>query len=186
MEDNHVEQTGNTVYGDQAGRDIIKHVIEQTGHPKIKALYVKLQEEAKNNSQLSHFIEELEEYTRKIDSEIIGLEEKLKLGSRDYILEFASKSKEKFVKKLSRYQFSESAQKIFVVLLAETFTRFHRSVYPLICAGRDIAEVNDAISREISGPITKMLGENIMELCAVEVEGMLYFLTGNCHIKWSK
>ena len=32
--------------------------------------------------------------------------------------------------------------------------------------------------------IAECLGENILELYDDEIAGMLFYLTGNCHIKW--
>ena len=37
---------------------------------------------------------------------------------------------------------------------------------------------------EIIEPTYKHLEENILDINAVEIEGMLFFLTGNCHLRW--
>jgi hypothetical protein len=42
------------------------------------------------------------------------------------------------------------------------------------------------IKDEIINVLLQKLGENILEIYADSISGMLFFLTGNCHIKWSK
>ena len=64
------------------------------------------------------------------DEEIGGLEEKLRAGNYENLLDFAQKTKELFTKKLASYQFSETAQEIHAYLLAEVYTRFNFHVFP--------------------------------------------------------
>ena len=52
------------------------------------------------------------------------------------------------------------------------------------------AEISRAISYEIIDPVMKTIHEegchDIMGLSSTEVEGMIFFLTGLCHINWNK
>jgi hypothetical protein len=56
----------------------------------------------------------------------------------------------------------------------------------MIALNADLTEIKRAVQHEIIDPIEAMLGENVLDLYADEINGMLYFLTGNCHIRWTK
>jgi hypothetical protein len=51
-------------------------------------------------------------------------------------------------------------------------------------------EISKAISVEIIAPIIKTIQDegcnDIMGLSSTDINGMIYFLTGQCHIKWNK
>ena len=40
------------------------------------------------------------------------------------------------------------------------------------------------IAQAVLHRVRRLLGENPLRLFAEEINGMLYFLTGNCHIRW--
>ena len=71
-------------------------------------------------------------------------------------------------------------------MLAEVYSRFHLAIAPMIAADAELGAINKAVQHEIIEPIQQMLEENVLELYADEINGMLYFLTGNCHIRWTK
>lgn len=48
----------------------------------------------------------------------------------------------------------------------------------------DRIEIPPKVYEIVVGPVNEMLGENVLELKANDVAGMVYFLTGNCHITW--
>lgn len=169
-----------------AGGDINKTIIVPTDNTYLGDLYKRLQAEIDGNAQVRELIENLEHYTSRIPGDTIGLEAKLTGGQRTDLLNFATRTKELFSKKLLKYQFFESAQKIYLFLLAQVYTRYHNNVYPLIQSNQPPATVNQAIQSQIIDPIEKMLGKNMLDLCSDEINGILYFLTGNCHIKWTK
>jgi hypothetical protein len=90
------------------------------------------------------------------------------------------------VKKLAEFQFSRSAQEMQCLLLAEVYTRFHHCVWPALCEGRHQDEIQTLIQKHIIDPVSQMLGENVLNIYTDELTGMLYFLTGNCHIRWAQ
>ena len=57
-------------------------------------------------------------------------------------------------------------------------------IIPLIKEGLSKTLINKAIQETIIDPIHHLLEVNILNLCSDEIHGMLYFLTGNCHLKW--
>ena len=193
MSENIVSQSENEVGGDQAGRDIIhnrntvnyklgKHF--QVTYP-IQSLYADYELEKATNPQLTEFIEELNYFYNKLEGEVIGLEGKLKKANRDSFIKFALRVKEIYHKKLYKHQFSETAQRINVFVLALVESYFTNIVYPKICAHASNDEVNILIQENVINRILDELGENALGFTATDINGMLYFLTGNCHIEWT-
>lgn len=184
-----VTQEGNQVGGDQAGRDIFKTTfVLPTGRGSsvehMRKLAERYKNERRDNAIFNGILEELQHFKQPVEGEkIIGLEEKLKLAKLDCLIPFAVTTKELFAKKLSRNFSSECAQEIFSVLLAEVWTRFQLNITPLL-QKMDSVEIPPKVYEIVVGPVNEMLGENVLELKANDVAGMVYFLTGNCHITW--
>lgn len=180
-------QTGNIVNGDLAGGNINKSIYmpESSVSAELGRLTEKFKKELENNIQFNEVIEKLEHYITPIaNDEIIGLEAKLKEGKRSTHLPFASSTKERYVKKLAKHQFYEAAQEIHSYLLAEVYTRYYNQIHPQITNGAQESEINDLIQSKIINPILGLFNENILHIYADDINGMLYYLTGNCHIKW--
>ncbi len=186
-----VTQKNNVVLGDQAGGDIDKSVTNNFAAPsKTPEMMLRFIEEFKrdyhNNTTVTTIIEELEHYKSTVDGEmeIQGLEAKLKAGGFDDYIPYAQGLKESFFKKLMKYEHYESAQNIYVFVLADVFVRFLNSVRPHILKNDPHDIIFQAVSDKVIDPLTERLGENVLKLYANEINGALYFLTGNCHIKW--
>ena len=132
-------------------------------------------------------VSKLKHYSTSTDGidDVEGL--RVKLGNAGYenFLDFALKTKELFVKKLTEFQFSRSAQEMQCLLLAEVYTRFHYLVWPAICDGRTQEEIQALVQTDIISPLSDMLGENVLNIYTDELTGILYFLTGNCHLHWA-
>lgn len=190
---NEVTQTNNTVEnGDIAGRDVIKPTtinigrVSLGGKSQLELLYEKLEEERKNSTVFSEMVDELlhfKSYAK--DTEIIGLEKKLENGNRLKYLNFAEKSKEKFTKKLLKNEHSETAQYIYAFLLAKVYSRFETTIYPRLNEGHSEEFINQLLDEFIIKPIEDLLGNNLLRIFEDEINGMIYFLMGNCHIKWN-
>jgi hypothetical protein len=181
-------QEKNIVGGDQAGRDIIKLYEGQLPKPSyMTRLMDKLKHEKENDIQFHQILEKLQEFCSTIDrdgTEVVGLDEKLIAGGFLSFIEFAKWTKEAFSKKLVKFQLYESAQMIYAHVLAHVYTRYHDLVYPLIKSKASEKDIHEAIHSKIVEPIQGLLEENVLELFADEINGAIYFLTGNCHIKW--
>ncbi|AYB32384.1 ABC-three component system protein [Chryseolinea soli] len=184
---NEVQITDNVVTGDVIGRD--KHV---TIHPSAKTtaylegLYKKFLEEVKTAEERL-FIDDLQHYTSQASGDVLGLEEKLKAGNRGEILWYAKDLKERYHKKLIRTsQFSMVAQKINLHLLTLIRTNYLTEIYPMIVERKEKAIIDNLINEKIVKPLLTELGENCLEFNADHILGMVYYLTGNCHIKWTE
>ena len=184
-------QKNNQVGGDQAGRDVNKPitVINQAA-PRTPEMMLRLIEEFKRAYEddiiVTTIIDKLEHYKASIDSaeEIQGLEGKLEDGGFHNLIPYAQKMKEAFFKKLMKYEHYEPAQKIYAYVLACIYSNFINSVTPHILNGDSYEVIFQAIKDNIITSLEDRLGENVLELYADEINGALYFLTGNCHIKW--
>ncbi|MBY2994505.1 hypothetical protein ELI49_24210 [Rhizobium ruizarguesonis] len=196
-------QTNNEVGGHMAGNDLFAnagpvYLINnynpapplQGGPPSVnvfRKLFAKLEKEAAEDKLLSSYIRQLEVYTRQVEDEkVIGLEEKLRLAGRDDQVVFATGLKENVYGEIKANQFSRAYQLIVATLMAKVHERFNSQVRHLINAGVDASLIDQAVSNIITTPIANELDEcpQFEDVAIDYVRGMIYFLTGNCHIRW--
>lgn len=175
----------NIIAENVAGRDL---TIEKHYHGDVNLYFLKLYEEYKKeilkDDQIIKKIEELEIFTQNIDSVFLGLREKLLRGKREDEIDGALRAKEQFSKLLLRHQFHASAQKVYAYLLAQIQITFETYVKPEILANKPRAEVDKVMFEKIIHPIEAKLGSNELDINAGILKGMIFYLTGNCHIKW--
>ncbi|EAQ41268.1 ABC-three component system protein [Polaribacter sp. MED152] len=190
MSKKEVSQSNNEVKGDLAGNDIHKptYNIGRTsigGKSQLEKLYDRLEKERESSTIFSEIVDDLLHYKKNADeNEFIGLEKKLENGNRISYLNFAEKSKEKFAKKLLRNEHSETAQLIYAFLLAKVYSSFEFNIAPRIKENHPEIFINELVSEFIIRPLEDILGENLLRIYDDDINGMIYFLTGNCHIKW--
>lgn len=184
--DNEVKQTANAVGGDQAGRDVNKPTYNYYAPASPMARMIeKFRHEKKQNQEIRKTIEHLERWF-KSNGDVMGIEEKLRRGHRPDIIELAIEAKDRFAKCLIRHQYSPAAQEIYAFLLAKTHQLFSSIIYPEICAGARSYQINQLLVDQVYGKVESMLEDNPLGITPEEVMGMMYWLTGNCHLKWSK
>lgn len=159
------------------------YTITQT---KLSSLFSQLREQYETKEESSSIIEELNRYLTEKDT--IGLEKKLEDGDLSYLYEDAIELKEAYAKKVYKYQLYTSAQEIHSYLLGIICSKFRHIIYPMIKERKSHADISKSISEDIIDPICKLILEHgcddIMGLCPQDIEGMIYFLTGRCHIRW--
>jgi hypothetical protein len=176
--------SGNTV----AGGDINYNYIPQQNET-MKALIAAYRKEQSEDATFNSIIEELDFYLKPVKSEvtqIIGVEKKLKDGQYDHLVDFALAAKDIFVKKVERHRLSKTVQKIFVYILGDIWRLYNLQIYPFILSNVDQKEIMKKINEEIIDKISQKLEDNVLDIFNDCILGMIYFLTGNCHIKWSK
>ena len=149
-------------------------------------MYQRFEQERKENKQFDQILEELEAFQRQKSNEtVIGLEAKLQAANKTQeLIEMATELKEKYAKKLERNQFFESAQRINIFLLGFARTQFVTNVYPTIKDKGSDDKVNALMEQYIIQPMMKMLEGDTYGFTPQDIHGILYYLTGNCYIKW--
>jgi hypothetical protein len=183
-------QKGNHVAGHLAGRDnLITNNTFNTVAPKgyVSLLYERLRLEATQTGAASvdTFIEELQHFLDKPASEVSRtLAEKLTASDRKDLIPLAEAEKERAMKKIMRFQTSETAQQIFACVLSELRNRFLAHVSPLLAANASRAEVDAAMHDKVVAPVALSMEPSPLSMDPGAVMAMLFYLAGNCHIKW--
>lgn len=183
-----VSQSNNQTSGDLvAGSKTAYNFFTSSGSTEeLALLYAKLKTDGVGDPSGNSFSEKLQHYlAARTDGDVRGLEEKLKDSNRLDLLQLAKELKEFAAKSIVRRQGSHTAQRIFTIVLDELHTNFTLVVTPVIQSGASRQEVDLCISQVLQS--TKgMLGENVLEITLKDLLGLLYFLGGNCHIRWDK
>lgn len=139
------------------------------------------------NHKLEEIIEELAEYiTNRPDREVIGVEQKLVNGGRNDLLKDAVYLKNKFERTIAKDQMSLITQKVYSHVLAMVGSSFNHKVRPLILENKNKSEVDLAIHKEIIEPVYQSIVGFNQQITPEHVAGMLYFLTGKCHLIWNE
>lgn len=190
-------QSGNAVQGHLAGRDV--NVYANAGPVYVspqsfasppnpfRKLFERLEGEAAEDKVLTSYIRQLEVYTRRVENEeVIGLEQKLLLAGRDHQLTIAVALKENVYADIKANIFSPTYQLIVATLMSKVHERFDTQIRPLIKSGTSSHHVDMVISEKITVPIAEELDDcpQFEDVALDYVRGMLFFLTGNCHIRW--
>jgi hypothetical protein len=169
--------------GDVVGRDKVTH--NHFPAPRqLDLLSEAYKKEVETGSEISYIIEELQHY-RTNNAEIRDLTEKLSDAGFSCLIEEAEVLKELIAKLIIKYQNYKSAQKIIVYLLSEIESIFNSRVKPKLISVSSESEVKCILRDHIQGEVQDKLGENVLEIFNRQIDGMVYFLTGNCHVEWS-
>lgn len=188
---NEVNLEDSNVGGNFTGRDYIDNRFSLVNNYNSRSkyledLYRRYEEEKSSNPEFKELCEELDYLNSIIDDEVIGLEKKLENGGREKILAYALDVKDKFHRKLMKTsQYSTIAQDINVYILAKVRSSFMREIYTLICNNEPDEKINFLITERIIKPVQEDLGINLFRYNEDDIMGMIFFLTGNCHIKWN-
>lgn len=190
-DNNDVKIEDSNVGGNLAGRDYNDKSVSITNnyHSRstyLQELYRRYEDEKSSNPEFKELCEELDYLNSIIDGEVIGLEKKLEDGGREKLLAYAFDVKDRFHRKLMKTsQYSLIAQDINVYLLAKVRSSFMREIYTLICQNDSDEKINLLITERIIKPVQEDLGINLFRYNEDDIMGMIFFLTGNCHIKWN-
>ncbi|RVU81800.1 hypothetical protein EOL70_24905 [Leucothrix sargassi] len=150
----------------------------------------KFESEKRSSPDFKEFSNELNDYlSRKIAVNnpklARDLEQKLKDGKREDILDFAKETKNKINRKIGHYGLFRTANDVFVFLLSNIRATFITRIQSKIRS-------KDFKSYEIDDLISEHIIDKLWEDCQIstlfddfdELYGLLYLLTGNCHIDW--
>jgi hypothetical protein len=163
----------------------IINVVKKTRFSK---RFEKLNTEVASDERYEGTMESLKYYLTKRDG--IDMPTKLRDGGfkNTEIIE-AARRKEKFAKKLEINRFFESAQWIDSQLFAIIKMKFEAHVDPLICSGSSKENILKVVVQNVIEPVLEVInieGENdeVLNYNAEDIFGMIYYLTGQCHLNW--
>lgn len=177
---------GSTQY--QAGNNltVINNVSSQNYNQYLKLVEEFEKELESGELEFREFIDKIQHYTSNIDEQIIGLEQKLDNGGFKDDYSWAKEMKEYYFKKITENNLSKATQKIHAFILARVYILFNIHVRGAINDGVQKEIVRELIIAKVVQPVQEMLGENnVLDLYDDDITSMIYFLTGNCHIKWN-
>mgnify|MGYP004553919177 FL=1 len=155
---------------------------------RLGAWFRRLDEEFNNDIRLQKKLDDIKRYRTKL-RHTIGLEAKLKDGGfKESTIVKARRFKEDYVKKSMRFQYYESAQLIDGYLYAKLCHRFDTYILPNI-ESHPLCDIRQMVYEKVVLPIIDEINANgscDRQLCYNEddIYGMLYYLTGKCHINW--
>jgi len=162
------------------------NIISSSSIEELSLLYAKIKENGVGTPSGGTFCEQLEHYLAvKTEGDVRGLATKLRESNRADQLDLALQLKERAAKALMRHQTSKTAQRIYTIVLDELHTSFMLTVTPAIQDDAGRREVDMCI-QQVLQTTKSMLGENVLEITVKDLLGLLYFLGGNCHIRWDK
>ncbi|ERS04604.1 hypothetical protein Q673_18260 [Marinobacter sp. EN3] len=170
-----------TAGGDVIGRDKITNILPApTQMDLLSQKYV----EEKSNQQVTYvIIDELTHYSNE-KYDIRDLTEKLEDAGFGYLIDVGEELKEEVSKLIIRNQHYKSAQKIITYLLAEVESIFNANIKSKLLDVREEASLKLLFRTHLEKEIQAHLGDNVLEIFNRQINGMVYFLTGNCHLEW--
>lgn len=170
-----------TAGGDVVGRDKITNILPApTQMDLLSQKYV----EEKSNQQVTYvIIDELTHYSNE-NYDIRDLTEKLEDAGFGYLVDVGEELKEEVSKLIIRNQHYKAAQKIITYLLAEVESIFNANIKNRLLDVREEAALKLLFRTHLEKEIQAHLGDNVLEIFNRQINGMVYFLTGNCHLEW--
>ncbi|WP_098729231.1 ABC-three component system protein [Acinetobacter baumannii] len=118
-------------------------------------------------------------------SAMITLEEKLKAADREELIEDALELKEATNKFITMYEASSSGQYILVHILSTIATKHKAYVIPAIKTGKPRDVIDAIIDSMVIGNALSIIDGTGKSITSERMYGLMYYLAGNCHIKWT-
>lgn len=186
---------GQEISNENSNIDKQVNIAHNTGHifttptTRLSKRFLKLKEEVQADTRYNGVMDELNRYLTKLD----GVETEVKLrdgGFGDKEITRAIERKMEYSKKLEKGRYFLSAQWINSQLLAKIKIDFEEKVErPLISTEASKEEILDAVLHHVVEPMLDLLNvegehDEFLNYNAEDVYGMIYYLTGKCHLNW--
>ena len=189
MTDGPVNQEHIAADGDVAAHDINRVTINYPTEARatlLRRLSERYAEEVASGTTIGKTIEALKLFLECMDGDgdIIGLDAKLKTAGWEDKLHEALRYKEFANKQLMENSLYESAQQIYACVMAMMQTLFRSKVLPIIESRGQRAAIEAALHAEVIQPVFAALEDNPLTMTQAQLLGLIYLLTGNCHIRW--
>lgn len=171
---------------DTGGGDFFVGVTNHQSSDRIAKIIEASKAWAVDSPEFSDLLDEIDNYEKpRPNRTIIGLAAKLQAGKRNDLLPDAMLLKNRVNRKFAKYQFQGHKMAVNNYVYGKINEIFKSKVSPLIRKNSSIEEIDTAISEIIILPLAD-------EVCIADptfnsdtIRGMLYILTGNCHIEWN-
>jgi len=152
----------------------------------LKRLLDEHEEEKQKNADYQQFSDELNNFFKqKTEKNQRDLTQKLLDGNRENLIDLALEAKERVTKKIHKYSFSKSAQEVYTYLLINIRDTFKHRIELRIKSGKiDVFTISDLVEEKIIEPFFQEVQGSSLYIDKNELYGLLYLLTGNCHIEW--
>lgn len=194
---NNAIGAGNIVNGSFSNTGEINNIANQNFFQpplrvisNIEKVYNELKNRIQNNEDISDHLDYINHYlfryTNISKTDLRTLDKKLIDANREDDIEEALYFKESAAKFIMKYQQNTSVQYIISSILALIKKDFMHYITPLINNNFSITEVNKNIDIHIIKPIEEIISNTDLSLHFNQVNNLLYFLAGNCHICWDK
>jgi hypothetical protein len=151
--------------------------------------FKRLQEEVQQNHTVNDFLEDFKYYNTELDGR--SMPAKLQDGGFNEVeIGRATVRKHKYRKKMEKNRFYETAQKIDLEIFSIINHNFESYIEPLILNKNTISEIKLAVREKVVNPICELLNEHgayddFLSYDMDDIYGMVFFLTGKCHLNWA-
>lgn len=172
----------NSVGGDIVGRD--KNVyLPSLPAGSLRDVLSRLTKDCLNDPNFKECVDRLNHFIKQNQNNQRNLETKLTEAGKSEEIAEALELKEKFTKFLTKNSLSEVAQEAYANVLCKLKISYESNVKPLIKSHASEVEIDAAVYKVINEIYDDLKGTPL-ESDHIQIKGMLYFLTGNCHIEW--
>ena len=141
---------------------------------------------ADDSEEYRDLLDELNNYQKpRTGREIIGLEKKLERAHMTPLVDDATYLKNNAMTKVARYQLQSHKAAVHNYIYGKINEIFNANIAPLIRSGLQVNEINRFISEMIVQPLADEICVADPTINSDTIRGMLYILTGNCHLTWT-
>lgn len=179
-------QIGNSAERDIIGRDRVENHYHAAPPTPLSRLYQILRDADRAANYTAQISDTLLHYCAGQSADVRGLEDKLAASGRTDLLTDAAELKQRAAKLIMRWQTSPVTQDVITHVLSKIHQAFMFHVRPAVEAGATRPEVDKLIAERVIEPTSTMLGDNDLGITMMDIAGLLFFLGGNCHIRWDK
>jgi uncharacterized membrane protein YheB (UPF0754 family) len=172
-----------TIHGNYVGRDHVEHKILPPP-TQMSLLEEKYKEELKSGNITSSIIDELTHYNSQ-RHEVRDLATKLSEANLSELIEDAEELKQLISMLIMKHQNYKSAQQIITIVLDDVASIFNAKIRPHINNDTTRKIVDQLLAEHLERAVQETLGDNVLEIYRRQIRGMVFFLTGNCHLEWS-
>lgn len=178
-------QIANTANRDLIGSQNNTYTQVLVAETPMTSLIKQYASELAPDTSISEYLENLQHYlSNHTVSDIRSLEQKLTISNRIDLIEDGILKKQNAAKFILKNQNSRAAQNIMAHILAGMAVNFDLLVKPLVQENQPRSVVDSAIYEKVILPSYKALESNPLGLHIGTIQDFLYFLAGNCHVRW--